>query len=228
MTKRLLLVDDEEFFLNSLKDRLDFFSDIFKTDICYSVDEAIEHIETHRYGIVITDIKMPEKTGIHLLVYLRAIKFKGNVIVMSAYNTEEISRNIKVLGGIEVISKPSKIEGFKNMLLDWFSRTEEERTVTFERINLVTMMQIINMEKKTAALEIHGNGKSGMIYFTDGEITHAECDGREGEEAFSMLVSLKSPAISVKNSRGNVKQSMATPFQKIIMNMIRSIDEEPG
>ena len=59
MPKKLLLVDDEEYFLKSLQDGLFTLADAVETDICYSVDEAIEFISAQQYALVITDIRMP-------------------------------------------------------------------------------------------------------------------------------------------------------------------------
>ncbi|MCP5046346.1 MAG: response regulator [bacterium] len=227
MLKRLLLVDDEKFFLKSLKDGLSSLSDIFEIDICHSVNTAIKNIVTHHYDLVVTDIRMPGKTGIDLLAYLRDVRFKGDVIVMSAYNNEETIQNIKDLGGVDVISKPFKLEWFKNMLLERFSGESPgaEQAVTFEGISLVTVMQIINLEKKTSALEINIEGCPGMIYFVDGEIIHAEFDDLEGKEALIRLIVLDSGVITVKNIREKIPRTIEIPFENYIMNIMKTLDE---
>ncbi len=224
MPKRVLLVDDEELFLKSLKEGLSSLSNVFTTDICFSVNEAIKHLVTRNYDLVVTDIRMPKKTGIELLIYLRDIRFPGKVMVMSSYNTDESSNKIKSLGVVDIISKPFKLEWFKDMLLNQF-RKEKERTVTFESIDLVTVMQIINMEQKTSALQIDINNKIGTIYFDEGEIVHAEYDGLEDEEAISKLITIDEGIISVKNIKGKVKRTMEIPFVQYVMNMMKIIDE---
>ncbi len=225
MPKRLLLVDDEEFFLQSLKDGLELMSDIFITDICFSVNEAIKHVVTNNYDLLITDIRMPGKSGIDLLIYLRDMKFKGKVMVMSAYNTVQTNKQIKFLGAVEVISKPFKLEWFKNMLLERFGETGKPNAVNFETIDLVTVMQIIHMERKTSALEIDIEGIKGTIYFVEGEIVHAEYNGLEGETAILKLITLNSGVISVKKTTGEVKQTVEVPFVQYMMNIMKTIDE---
>lgn len=224
MPKKLLLVDDEEFFLKSLKDGLEPLIDVFETDICHSVNEAIKHVVTTRYDLVITDIRMPGKTGVDLLIYLRDMRFDGKVMVMSAYSTDESSNKIKALGVVDVIAKPFKLGWFKDMLLEWFAR-EKDRRVTFESIDLVTVMQILNLEKKTSALQVDIDDERGMIFFEDGEIIHAEYAGIEGEEAVLRLIALNKGAIAVKQVTDLVKRTMTVPFVEYMMNIMKTIDE---
>ena len=62
MTKKLLLVDDEKFFLEGLKEGLLDYEDVFTTDICFSVNEAIKLNEKNEYDLIVTDIRMPKKS----------------------------------------------------------------------------------------------------------------------------------------------------------------------
>ena len=224
MSKRILLVDDEELFLKNLKEGLTPLSDVFTVDICHSVNQAIKHLVTESYDLVITDIQMPEKTGIELLIYLSDIRFPGKVMVMSAYCTEENSEKAKYYGVLDIIPKPFKLEWFMNLLLEHF-KEEKEKVVTSESINLITVMQIINLEEKSSVLEIGINDKKGYIYFVDGEIYHAEYDGLEGERAVMKLVTLDRGVISVKKINKKVKRTMEVPFVHYMMEIMKTIDE---
>lgn len=228
MPKRLLLVDDEKLFLKSLQEGLASLSDLFETDICFSVNEAIKQIVTKSYDLIITDIHMPGKSGIDLLIYLKDMKFHGKVMVMSAYNTDNNSRDIRSFGVVDVFSKPFNLEWFKNKLVDIFNETQQdkEKIVTFDSLDLVTVMQIINMERKTAALEITVEDGKGFIFFKDGEIIHAEYGDQEGERAVVKLIAYRESSIAVKDTRNShIKRTMQVPFVEQIMNIMKTIDE---
>jgi len=226
MPKRILLVDDEKLFLKSLKEGLATLSKVFTTDICYSVNEAIKQVAINDYDLVITDIRMPEKSGIELLIYLKEARFPGKIIVMSAYNNPENTETIRSLGVVDVITKPFKLEWFKNLLIEHF-QDEGAGTVVFETIDLVTVMQVINLERKTSALQIDVDGKKGMIYFVDGEVVHAIYNDLEGEEAILKLIALSndSTSISVKKIRNKVPRTIQLPFVKQMMSIMQTIDE---
>lgn len=222
------MVDDEKLFLRSLQEGLASLSQAFETDICFSVNEAIKHVITTHYDLIITDIRMPGKSGIDLLIYLRDAKYKGKVMVMSAYNTDDSSQEMRSFGVIDVIAKPFNLEWFKTKLLDIFSeeRENKEKPVTFESLDLVTVMQIINMERKTSALEISTEEGNGIIFFEDGEIIHAQYDGFEGEKAVVKLIARKGGSIAVKDIRNdNIKRTMQVPFVEQIMNIMKTVDE---
>ncbi len=224
--KRILLVDDEEMFLKSLKEGLDSFSDIFMTDICFTVDEAIMKIKKNIYDLVITDIRMPYKSGIDLILYLKKHSYKGKTVVMSAYNNEIDVEKIQSFGIVEVISKPFKLDWFieklKKILFE-----EKESLVNFDSIDLLTVLQIINIEKKSLIIRINCNGEEGFVYTKDGEIIQAEFSGYIGKKALLELIYKKNADISLlgyKNQK--VKKTIDTPFNELIFNIVKDLDEK--
>ena len=224
MTNKILLVDDEKVFLTSLKQGLEHLEDIFVADICFSVKEAIALIKKNDYILIITDIRMPNKSGIDLLIHLKEIKFKGNIKVMSAHKTEENIKKVKGLGVIDVISKPFDLDWFQNMLIDFFER-EVDADVSFEAIDLISVLQVINLDKKSVVLQIDTEGEKGLIYFKDGEIVNAEYKDYTGEEAILKIIELRRGSISVKKLKSKVKTLIDIPFTTLMMNSMKKIDE---
>lgn len=64
MNRRLLIVDDEV-------DMLDFLDRVFRREYevirATSVDEAVRHIEAGKFDVVVTDRRMPRRSGLELL-----------------------------------------------------------------------------------------------------------------------------------------------------------------
>lgn len=234
MKGKLLIVDDDNTFAECLKEHLDSVSDIFETDISFSISDAILKIDEKAYDLVITDIKFPGKSGIDLLLYLKEIGFPGNLKVITGYDTDENISKVESIGVIDIIRKPINIPWLQNMLLEFFS-TPRDEMVTFESIDLINVMQIVNLDKKTSALEIDIDGKKGIIYFKNGEIINGEYDNLTGGEAVSKLIDLNRGKISVKTSKRKVKRVIQIPFMKYMIETVKDIDErafyrdkEPG
>jgi len=147
MAKKLLLVDDEEFFLEGLKEGLERHNDIFTTDICFSVDDAVKKFRKNKYDLIISDMRMPKKSGLDLFIYLRKRKYKGGFIVMTAYGTDELLAKVRDMGGIEVLLKPFKLDWFSKHILAYFS-DELETVGNLNSIDLKSLIEIVRILKK--------------------------------------------------------------------------------
>lgn len=224
MKNKILLVDDEKVFLRSLKKGLEHLENIFTTDICFSVIEAENLIAENNYSLIITDIRMPYKTGIDLLIYLKGLRFKGGIKVMSAHKTEENIQKINGLGIIDVISKPFDLEWFQGMIVEFFEK-EDAADITFESIELISVLQVINIDNKSVVIQIDNNGERGLIYFKNGEIINAEFGDFTGEEALLVIMNSNVGNILVKKIKKKVKVRINIPFTKLIMNIMKTIDE---
>jgi CheY-like chemotaxis protein len=224
MKKKLLLVDDEEFFLEGLKDGLEEFREIFSTDICFSVDHAIKLQKKNEYDLIVSDIRMPKKSGLDLFVYLKKKKFKGGFIAMTAYGTEELLRNVRELGGLDVILKPFNFAWFKDKILDYFSESGVSGTI--DSIDLTSLLQMINLEKKSVTVRIDHHDQTGFLYFDKGEIIHGEFNEFEGLEAAKHIISANKGKFSFVKNGGTVPQTIDVPFVALMMDSMKLVDEE--
>jgi YesN/AraC family two-component response regulator len=225
MAKKLLLVDDEEFFLEGLKDGLSEYEDIFTTDICFSVEEAIKLYSKNQYDLIISDIRMPGKSGLDFFVYLREKNYNGGFIAMTAYGSVEVLEKIRSLGGLDIILKPFDFPWFKDKILDFFSE-EEGVSGTVDSIALTSLLQMINLEKKSLIVRIEDKTSEGFLYFNKGEIVHAEYLELEGEEAAFHLTKMKKGRFSLLKWGKKVKKTIETPFMVLLMNAMKVNDEE--
>lgn len=224
MSKKLLIVDNEEFFLESLAEGLSEFKEIFTTDICFSVDEAIKKYKKTQYDLIISDIRMPKKGGLSLLMYLRKHNYKGNFIAMTAYGSEEIFKKSKELGGFDIIMKPFDFDWFRNKIVNFFSE-EEGVSGTLDSIDLTSLLQMINLEKKSLTVKIKIDEKQGFLYFKKGEIIHAEFDNLEGEQAALCLITMNKGRFSLMETTKKPKQTVNVPFAVLLLNTMKKIDE---
>lgn len=108
--KKLLVIDDDEQFREFMRDAL--------TDQGYEVILADNGSEGMRSAtelspdLVITDIVMPEKEGVEVLMELRTNDKNLPVIAMSGYNKGNADSYLKIaqkLGASAVLSKPFTI-----------------------------------------------------------------------------------------------------------------------
>ena len=86
-TYNILVVDDEKNILKLVSATLK--KEGYGVETAQSSEEAIEKFSRDAYHLVITDLKLPGKTGIELLGYLKARDPDVPVIVVTAFGTIE-------------------------------------------------------------------------------------------------------------------------------------------
>jgi len=108
-SKSILLVDDESDIVNLFKDILEKVN--YEVIGFTNPLDALEHYKTNweRYGLVISDIRMPEMSGYDLLKNMKKIDVTISFFLMSAYDIIEFSEieGIKIDGFIQ---KPIRIK----------------------------------------------------------------------------------------------------------------------
>jgi DNA-binding NtrC family response regulator len=105
MTTRVLLVDDEEQFVEVLSQRLEGRG--FKVDSAFNGDDAIEFVDGHEVDVVILDVQMPGRDGIETLRELKRIKPLVEVIMLTGHATVDTAIQGMKLAAYDYLMKPT-------------------------------------------------------------------------------------------------------------------------
>ncbi|MEW5807716.1 MAG: response regulator [Acidobacteriota bacterium] len=104
MQQRILLIDDEKLIRIALIHSLQ--EDGYMVDSASSGLEAIEKLSLNRYDLIITDLRLPDISGVEILRVAKKISPEMKVIAMTAYETEQkTEQNIRGMKG-ELLYKP--------------------------------------------------------------------------------------------------------------------------
>ena len=101
---RILVVDDEEGILQSLKTHLELAS--YKVDVSDSAAGALEKVGKQSFHIVLADINMPGMDGIELLEEIKRVRGETIVIMITAYSSLMKVVNSRVFGAADYVLKP--------------------------------------------------------------------------------------------------------------------------
>lgn len=105
---RVLLVDDEENVRLALRTYLR--KQGYEVAAAASADEALAHLERETFDFVVTDVRMPGKSGMDLLAAVRQRTPFTTVIVMSAYGSVDQALDAIKAGAYDYVAKPFKPE----------------------------------------------------------------------------------------------------------------------
>ncbi len=100
----LLVVDDDAYVLESISTLLKEYS--YTVHTCQHAIDAMAMIENIAFDVVLTDIKMPQITGIELLQKIHAYDQQLPVILMTAFAELDIAVDAIKLGAFDFITKP--------------------------------------------------------------------------------------------------------------------------
>ena len=117
MKIKILIVDDEEGILFILKRWIEFLeNEKYEIEVLTTTSslKAIEIIENNKIDILLTDIIMPEMSGIDLLKKTKKINPFTQVIIMTAYTTIDRALECYSAGANDFLMKP--FENMENLI----------------------------------------------------------------------------------------------------------------
>ena len=138
MKIRVLLVDDEEEFVQTLSERLTLRD--YDITASLSGDDALEKIKQYNYDVVILDVAMPGIGGIDALREIKKMKPLTEVIMLTGHGTVETAIEGMKLGAFDFLMKPCNTEDLDTKIKKAQARKAEHE----ERIRAAKVSDIIS------------------------------------------------------------------------------------
>lgn len=110
----ILIVDDEDAQRNVLKGYLEKKG--YRIFSASSGTEGIKAVQNNLIDIVLSDFKMPDKTGLEVLEEVKKINPEISFVILTAYGTIEDAVKAMRLGAFDYISKPVDLDELDLMI----------------------------------------------------------------------------------------------------------------
>lgn len=136
MKVRVLLVDDEEQFVETLAQRLEARD--FAVATAFNGDQALNYIKGKEVDVVVLDVLMPGLSGIDTLREIKRIRPLTEVIMLTGHATVETAIEGMKLGAFDYLMKPTEIED----LVDKINKARRRKAEQEERIQKATIDRI--------------------------------------------------------------------------------------
>ena len=117
----LLVVDDEPD-LRTLYE-LTLLREGYDVETAGSVDEALLHLKDRTYSAVITDMRLPDGTGMDLLRWLEETGRREKAIVITAYGSAENAVEALKAGAYDYLTKPVDLKQFRAVVASALGRS---------------------------------------------------------------------------------------------------------
>lgn len=194
--KKVLIVDDDRSFLQSLIDGFKSYENKFSIATAENGIQATEILKREEISLVLTDLKMPRMDGFALVAHLSSNFPDIPVIVMTAFGTPEMEDNLREMGTFQYIEKPIDFAVLVEKILKGLAGPSHGYITG---VSLSSFLQLLELDKKTCTLTVNAGSKSGTMYFIDGTLLDASCGETLGSEAAYEIVSWKDVEISIDN-----------------------------
>lgn len=152
--ERILFIDDEPLVLDGFKRLLREFRNEWEVEFALSGKEALELIGKESYDAIITDIRMPEISGLELLERLQGDEKTRNipVVILTGAEDRTLKPRALELGAVDLLNKPVnkedlvarirnvlKLKRYQDIILEK-NRALENQLVISQKMDLVGVM----------------------------------------------------------------------------------------
>jgi len=105
---KVLLVDDEIEFVNTLSNRLGMRG--IHTDVVHDGEQALEYVKKQEPDVIVLDLKMPGIYGMEVLRRLSKTNPNIQVVILTGHGTDRDEQEAQRLKAFDYLSKPADIE----------------------------------------------------------------------------------------------------------------------
>jgi CheY-like chemotaxis protein len=225
MKKKVLIVDDDQEMLLSLKEGFEKYNATFSVLMAEDGLVATKKLEKETISLVITDLRMPRMDGFALLSMIMEQYPDIPVIIMTGYSTPEMERLAKEGGAVGYVEKPFMIDDLASKVLATLRKESEGGTL--HSVSSGMFLQLIEMEQKTCTIRLidKTSGKEGVLFFCDGELFDARTANLKGESAAYKIFSWDEVNLSIQNECRQREQKIHRDINAILLEAMRLKDE---
>ncbi len=125
MVPSVLIVDDEKHTREGLQQAL---AENYDVTIAASADEAFNLLDAQPFDVVLTDLRMPGKSGLKVIDKALALAQRPAVLMMTAYGNIDTAVEAMKRGAVDFLTKPVNIERLEVLI----QRALKTRTLEVE------------------------------------------------------------------------------------------------
>jgi DNA-binding NtrC family response regulator len=187
---RVLVVDDERNIRKNLGMVLEAAG--YQVDTAGEGEEALTKCKEQHYDIAFVDIEMPKMGGLELLRFVRGLKPKMAVVILTAYGTVGRSVEAMKLGAVDFLEKPFDPKTIRLLCEEILQRQQLGATGSVE--DLLHLAELA--QERKALVEARTYLKTAMLrdltrpepYYQLGALCEGEGDARQAAHYYYMAL----------------------------------------
>ncbi len=179
---RLLIVDDDHAVRRSV--RLALIDAGYAADTAQDSDEASRLLSIFNYDLVLTDIKMPGRSGLELVAEVREMQPSAAIVVFTAYPSLGSTIEAIRLKADDYLIKPIKLEDLYACIGRVLERRAREQSRTATASQLLLLHTVLEGVLQETGINLLVTDDAGVILFANRLLDGAFEDGLMGKSIY--------------------------------------------
>lgn len=226
----ILIVDDDKPLVQLFKEHIFLKgSERYVVKTAYNGNEALDILKTNPIDLIILDVQMPVMDGLQFLAELHNRGIWLPVIILTSSKVDELEEKFNEFlefGIVDYLQKPISLEELDR-------RIEEILRIRIDKdsisgISLHGILQVLEMERKTAVVSVNIRGKDNKIFVKEGDIMDVEAKGLTADEALEECIkyATERQRISIEYISHKREKKLQKSLTEILLEASRMWDEK--
>jgi CheY-like chemotaxis protein len=220
---KLLIVDDDGAQLRALARAVIRSRRGISVTTLGGAAEAIEWLLKSQVDVVLSELEMPQMDGFELLDWMLKNTPQTPAFAMTANWSASARDKLASLGVVECFTKPLDVPAMMGRIDEVLAAGVRGH---IQNMSAPSLLQIINMDRKTCTLLMSTRDKSGSLFIHKGEVVDARTGDLRGEQAALTILSWPFPTITIDSRCHFTERTVDKPLTYIIMEAMRIADEQ--
>jgi len=227
---RILIVDDEDNIRHLLRLA---FEDGFEVSEAADGMDAFEKALQFKPHIILSDIMMPRLDGYGLYRKIKSRPETASIPFVFLSAKKDVDEKVVGLemGADDYITKPFSIKELKAKVRSITKKIKDLKELgslegLLKEVDLVDVIQLIEMGRKTGMLLVESSWGPGRVYFEQGVPVYAMTEKWKGTEAFYTMLSWKEGRFKLDQRAVSIEPNIEHGGgQELLMEGVRLSDE---
>jgi len=227
---RILVVDDEENIRHLLRLA---FEDGFEVFEAVDGMDALDKALAHKPHLILSDIMMPRLDGYGLYRKIKSRPETANIPFVFLSAKKDVDERVVGLemGADDYITKPFSIKELKAKIRSITKKISDMKELgslegLLKEVDLVDVIQLIEMGRKTGMLLLESPWGPGRVYFQQGDPVYAMTERWKGVEAFNTMLTWKEGRFKLDQKAVSIEPNIShSGGQELLMEGVRLADE---
>ena len=233
---KVLLVDDNPLIVDLMRRGLEPHACV---STCSDSTDALLQCIAAPPDLVICDYKMPGLDGRQLVQKLRSRPETKSVRVILVAAKADIDEKLRPISDMveDFVVKPFYVKELAEKARKVLERIYWEKMQKqapregvirgrLAEMNMIDLLQSLELGQKTCSLTVTRDSESCRMFFSAGQISHAELGSLSGDEAVYQVVRWPDGSFEIDFNSRSDKQTTTRSTQGLLMEALRLLDEQ--